>query len=373
MEEPKIYRKIVINFMIAFVILVLSFFVLPKLIGFFAPFVIGWIIAMIANPLVKFMEKRIKIVRKHSSAIIIVVVLVAIIVILYFAVSVLVRESLNMVSDLPNLYENIENQLQIVAIKMERFYIVMPEGVKDFSDNFTKSLGEYFGNFLNNMHTPTISDAGTFVKNVADILFTSIITILSAYFFIAERDNIVKGMKKIMPKSVQKQYSVVIDNFARAFGGYFKAQFKIMFIITIIIFIGLEIFKINYSFLFALVIAFIDLLPIFGTGIVLGPWAFVDMVTGNYVRAIGLVVIYLICQVVKQVLQPKMVGDSIGLSPLATLTFMFIGYRFRGVFGMILGIPIGMVMVNFYRSGVFDSLLKGAKIIIRNINEYRKY
>jgi predicted PurR-regulated permease PerM len=97
------------------------------------------------------------------------------------------------------------------------------------------------------------------------------------------------------------------------------------------------------------------------------------MITGNYVRAIGLVVIYLICQVVKQILQPKMVGDSIGLHPLTTLIFMFIGYKQYGVFGMIIGIPIGMVLVNMYRIGMFERLIKGFRIIAHDLNEFRKF
>ena len=75
----------------------------------------------------------------------------------------------------------------------------------------------------------------------------------------------------------------------------------------------------------------------------------------------------------KQMLQPKMVGDSIGLNPLLTLFFMFVGYRFGGIFGMIIGIPVGMVLVNFYRVGIFDRLIRGFKIIANSINEYRKY
>jgi predicted PurR-regulated permease PerM len=138
-------------------------------------------------------------------------------------------------------------------------------------------------------------------------------------------------------------------------------------------FIGFEVLKVGYSFLIALGIALLDVLPVFGTGAVLWPWAVIDMISGNYLRAIGLVIIYLICQIVKQILQPKMVGDSIGLHPLATLIFMFIGYKLYGVFGMIIGIPIGMVLVNMYRIGMFERLIRGFKIIAHDLNEFRKF
>jgi predicted PurR-regulated permease PerM len=112
---------------------------------------------------------------------------------------------------------------------------------------------------------------------------------------------------------------------------------------------------------------------VFGTGAVLWPWALLDMLAGNYFRAIGLVVIYLICQITKQVLQPKMVGDSIGISPLATLFFLYVGYRLYGIVGMIIGVPVGMVIINLYRVGMFDRLIKGFKIIIHDLNEFRKF
>lgn len=372
-REPKIYRKILVNFTIALGIFLLVIIVVPKLLGFFMPFVIGWVIAQIANPLVKFMEKRIRIVRKHSSAIIIIVVLVAVILILYFLIILLAKEISNLLTDLPSLYQSIQTQLQEAGENLEGVYQVMPAGIKAFIDNLSENLSQYAGNFVEKIDTPTIGQASSFAKNVVEVLFMSIITILSSYFFIVERDNLVNGMKKITPKSVQKQYVLIIDNFKKAFGGYFKAQFKIMLVITAILFIGLEILGVHYSFLLALGIALLDLLPVFGTGAVIWPWAIIDFITGNYKRAIGFLLIYLVCQVVKQLLQPKMVGDSIGLNPLATLIFMFIGYKIKGVFGLIIGIPIGMVLINFYRTGLFNQLIRGMKIIVNDINEYRKF
>ena len=98
-----------------------------------------------------------------------------------------------------------------------------------------------------------------------------------------------------------------------------------MLILVVIMFAGFEILRVDYSFLIALGIALLDVLPVFGTGAVLWPWAVIEMLTANYIKAIGFVVIYLVCQIVKQILQPKMVGDSIGMHPLLALLAMFIG------------------------------------------------
>lgn len=370
MREKKVYLKISINLFWALFVLLFIIFALPKLLGFFLPFVIGWIIAMIANPLVKFMERRVRIVRKHSSAIIIIVVLAVVISALYFLISFLVRQSIALSSDIPALLESVEASLKAAQKELNT---ILPASAQTYLDNFLLHFSEYFDKYAKTIKTPSINDASVFAKNIAEGLFLTIMTILSAYFFIAERDNLVNTLASATPASLKKYYHMIMDNFKRAVGGYLKAQFKIMLIITVILFVGFQILGVRYAILIAFAIAFLDLLPIFGTGAVIWPWAIIDMITGNYFRAIGLVVLYLICQVLKQLLQPKMVGDSIGLSPLLTLFFMFTGYQIAGILGLLLGIPIGMILINFYRSGVFDTIIKGIKIIFHDINEYRKF
>jgi sporulation integral membrane protein YtvI len=375
MKESKVilYIKIILNLLLFALIMFLILFIVPKLLHFFLPFVIGWIVAMIANPLVHFLEKKVKILRKHSSAIIIIVVISAIIGAFYWLISILVKESIELANDLPNIVANVSGQFNGVSQNIRNISTSLPDNLQSMIDGVMASIGSYVTNFVDNMTPPTMSTFSQFTQNIAEGFLYVIIGILSAYFFIAERDVLVNGIKKSLPDSMTNGWCFIYDNFKSAVGGYFKAQFKIMLILSVVMFIGFEVLKINYSILVALGIAFLDLLPVFGTGAILWPWALIDMIMGNYFRAVGLIVIYLACQIIKQVLQPKMVGDSIGISPLATLFFMFVGYRFYGVLGMILGIPFGMIMVNLYRVGMFDRLIRGFKIIIHDINDFRKF
>jgi sporulation integral membrane protein YtvI len=337
------------------------------------PFVIGWIISMIANPLVKFLEQRVKILRKHSSAIIIVAVIAVVVGVLYGMFAILFTQIKSFSNDIPEIYKEMEHQISHLSIKLHGIYDILPAGARNFFDQFVISIKSSSSDLLSRDNMPSISTASTFAKNVVEMFLMSIITILSAYFFIKEGDNIVNKLKSVMPESAIYNYNLIISNFKIAVGGYFKAQFKIMIILIIILFIGLEILHVHYSFLLAAVIAFLDFLPFLGTGAVIWPWAVADFFLGNYFQAVVLLIIYIICQVVKQVLQPKMVGDSIGISPLSTLIFMFIGYRFMGVFGLIIGIPIGMVLISFYRLGMFNRIIKGFQIIFHDINQFRKF
>lgn len=370
MREPKIYIKILVNYLVAILVLLTFIFVLPKVLRFFLPFVIGWIIAMICNPLVKFMESRIKIVRRHSSAIIIIVVLALVSLGLYFGIAALIQQIMDLKDEFPKWYADL--QIQIEAM-VDRFKNILPEGLREFGDNIMDSINQYISRTINNMDTPTIQDAGIVAKSMAEVLFMAIITVLSAYFFIAEKENVSLKIRKHVPFSIMKQWDMVTDNFKRAVGGYFKAQFKIMIVITVVLFVGFQILHMKYSFLLAIAIAFLDLLPVFGTGAVLWPLALFEFIQGSYVRAVWFLVIYFICQVLKQLLQPKMVGDSIGISAFQTLVFMFIGYQLAGLFGLIIGIPIGMVLANFYRAGAFERLIRGFQIVMHDLGEFMKF
>ena len=373
MNEPKIYARILVNFLLVLAGILLVVLLGPKLLRFFMPFVIAFIISSIANPIVRFMEKKIKIARKYSSVFMIVLVLGVVVGVLYLLIAFLVKQTMNLYADRFTLYNEVATILDNFMDNLGGVFEKLPISLQETLTNLQDSLSSWAQNFLSSIELPGISTVGSYVGNVVEVIFFAIITILAAYFLTAERDNMGEWMSRVMPESVKRYYHMILDSFKKAVGGYFKAQFKIMIILVIIMFIGFEILDIRYSFLLAFVIAFLDFLPVFGTGAIFWPWLVVDIVVGDYKQAIFLGILYLVCQLIKQILQPKMVGDSVGINPLAALLYMFIGYRFAGVIGMIIGIPAGMIIVSLYQAGLFDQLIKGVKILVHDINEFRKY
>lgn len=377
MKEKKyvLYLKILANYLLAGVIILFLIFVFPRLIVFFWPFIVGWIIALIANPLVHLLEHRVKIVRKHGSAIVIVLTLAIVISLLYFIFYVLIKQGISFAHNFPEMYATVSDTVQGFLNTFREKYSILPAHSRDVIDMVVNGIGDFINRFIRGVSDAnlTISNAGMIVKSMAEGLLMTIITILLSYFLTAEHDNIVKAVSRKMPNSIKQGYDLIIGNMMSALGGYFKAQFKIMCFVFIILLVGLLILGVDYAVLFALIIAVVDFLPVLGAGAIIWPWCVYELLTGHYIMAIVLFALYLVCQAVRQFLQPKMVADSIGLSPLATIFYMFIGYRFLGVIGMIVGIPVGMILVSFFRAGVFDRLIYGARIIIVDFNEWRKF
>ena len=119
--------------------------------------------------------------------------------------------------------------------------------------------------------------------------------------------------------------------------------------------------KVKFAAVVAILIAFLDMLPFFGTGTAFIPWALFKIISGDVQYAVGLIILYLITQLVRRIIEPKVVGDTIGMNPLLTLVFMYIGYRVSGVIGMILAVPVGAIAINFYKAGVFNGPINGIR------------
>ncbi len=376
MEEEsrtEIYKRICVHLAIVLCGILFLVFVLPRLARFFTPLIIAWIIAMMANPLVRFLEKRIKIMRKHGSAIVIVLVIVAISGLLYAVTAALFTQVSSMFETLPGIYENVMDNLQQFAFSLHEKYDIIPANIKNFfSDNESK-INEYIMAALNSLSTSPVSAVGSVASSIVDTFIISILTLMIAYFFTAGNDKIKSVVKKCMPVGISDSIEIIKNTVFIAIGGYLKACFQIMIVMFIILLLFFLVMKVDYAVPVALITAILDFLPFIGTGTVLMPWAVYSVITGEYLKALALVMAYLVTMIVRRLLEPKLVGDSIGMSPFLTLISMFIGYRLTGMIGLIIGIPVGMVLKEFYEKGLFNHTIEGVKILAGRINEYRKY
>lgn len=371
-RESVTYLKSILNLLTALAILLLCIFLLPRCIGFFMPFIIGWIISLIASPLVRFLEEKLKIRRKAVSAFVIIAVLAGVILLVYVVCVKLVRETVSFVNELPMMWENIEAEFAQAGVSLEGLVKRLPTDAQEQLLDFWSGIGSWFSDFISGIGTPTFEAVGNFAKQLPDVFMAVIMTLLSSYFFVADKAYMSDFVKKYMPESIYYRFNLIQRSFRNAVGGYFKAQLKIEVWIYILIFIGLLILNIKYAFLIAFGIAFIDLLPVFGAGTVMLPWMAVEILSGEYKRAGGLLIIWCVGQIVRQVIQPKIVGDSIGIDPIPTLFLLYIGYHMAGVMGMILALPIGIILINLYEEGVFDTTKESIKILIAGFNKFRR-
>ena len=372
MNTKRPYWKVIVSLGLSLFGTVLFIVIGYKALVFFMPFVIGWLISSIASPVVSLLEKKLKITRKLGSALIIVAVLGGIVFLVYLIISNLWREVETLISNMPSMYKDLETGFREIGSGMEGIFRMLPEEAQETIGSVIGKLDEQAGNIVGRFSEPTVNAAGRFAKKIPSILIGIIVTFISAYFFIEDRDEVLHNAKRIAPDPIVIRMTMVCDNLKYAVGGYFKAQFKIECWIYVMLVIGLLILKVRYVPLVALGIAFLDFLPVFGTGTVMIPWAVIEILGNDYQMAMGLLIIWVAGQLVRQIIQPKIVGDSIGMEPIPTLFLLFIGYKVAGVMGMILAVPIGIIIVNLYEEGVFDTTKQSIQILVAGFNKFRR-
>lgn len=364
--------KVFLNLGIMLSIVLFCLFLLPRIIIYFMPFVIGWIIALIASPLVKFLEKTLKIRRKMSTAFVIIAVIALVIVAGYFIGVRLAEQIVEFIDDVPKLWEAAQGDFAEIGNKFSVAYKYLPKELQVTISKIVGNVDEYFGGVVGTISEPTLEALGNFAKNLPNIVIGTIMCLLFAYFYVADREYLPGLLEKVLPKSIINRWDMVKRGFSRAVGGYFKAQLKIEIWMYFLLGIGFSILHVKYAFIIAVGVAFLDFLPFFGTGTILIPWAIIKFLSADYKMVIGLLIIWGVGQFARQIIQPKIVGDSVGLSAMPTIILLFLGYRMAGVVGMIIAVPIGIIVLNLYEEGVFDTTINSIQILYVGISNFRR-
>ena len=353
--------RMILNIVIPLLGLCLVIFLGPRLLHFFMPFVVGWILALLANPLVRFLERRVKLVRRHGSMLIIIAALAIVIGLFYGAGLLVYREMGSFLADAPEIYQS--------GRKLAEYF---PQNLQPPLLAFSDNLDGLFGKLVSRAAEPTVQIAGHVAKSIPNLLVNMVITILSSYLFLADRESIMLWLKGHLPAFIFRYIEYMKRDAKGVIGGYFLAQFRIMCVVALILAAGFLVLGVRYGVLLAFLTAILDFLPIFGTGTVLFPWAVVKLFAGEYAYATGLILLYILTQVVRQIIQPKIVGESMGLPPLMTLFLLYLGFKLRGLTGMILAVPVGLVFINFYKYGAFDSMIRNFRMLMESIQKFRR-
>lgn len=372
MDTLRRLARILLNILIPLVVIGLIICLLPRVLGFFAPFVVGGIIALIANPMVRFLERKVRLRRKFGTVLIIGGALALVIIGGYAVISRLVRELAGFISDLPSVLESVGDQLELAFTRLGELIPGLPGDLEQTLNDLGDGLVEAIKEFAGSLGAPTMEAAGNLAMSIPSVVVGIFFAILSSYFFLAEKETLSVLYRKAMPAKVQEYLNLMRRNTGRLVGGYFLAQFKIMAVVAVLLVAGLLVLQVPYAVIWAVLISFLDFLPVFGTGTVLIPWALLQFVGGKIYMGIGLVACWLITQAVRQMIQPKVVGDSMGVNPLLTLFLLYLGFRFSGIGGMILAVPVGLIVIEFYKYGAFDGLISAVKELADLINDFRR-
>jgi len=334
-----------------------------KLAIFYLPFLIAFIIALMLEPCIRFIMRKTKLRRKASSIIVFIIAIILIVGLLVWAGVTIVSEASNLLTSLNEYFEKGYALVQDILSKIDFSKLQIPENIMNTIET---SAMEFLGT-ITEWAKNALTGAINFLTSIPTIGVYTVVTLLSLYFMCVDKIYMIDQLEHHMPKIWVKKIGVHLKGLIKSLGGYLKAEITLVFISFVISVIGLYIFhfvglNVQYPLLMALIIGFVDLLPIFGSGTFMLPWAIVSACTGDFSLAIAILVLWAIMSVVRQLIEPKIVSGHIGIHPIFTLIAMYTGFKFIGVLGMIIGPILLIILKNIFATfidkGVFKSIFE---------------
>lgn len=329
------------------IVLVVIFIILKlRIIGLLAPFIVAWFLAMILNPFVTWAHQKLRVHRGIGTIISMLTIMSGSISVLAFIIKKLWEQIVMFSTELPYYTELLLAQFNIIEEKLDTLVHLFPPTTA--LANIDTVIEEISSNLSSLLTALIPSVYGTLAK-VPDVVIFIVITLLATFFMTKDYYYIKKFVKAQLSDTIVDKVVVMQKGFLQAIGGYIKTQLILMSITFTICLVGLLIFRQPYALLLSLIIGIIDALPVFGSGTILIPWAIYNMIVGDYTLGLGLLCIYGIIFVMRQVMEPKILSTQIGVYALVTIMAVYIGYKTLGVLGLIIG-PAMVVMLKMLQT-----------------------
>ncbi|MDI6605113.1 MAG: sporulation integral membrane protein YtvI [Thermoanaerobacteraceae bacterium] len=346
-----IYKEIIKKSLTILLIFVLLYLLTFKITPFLLPFAIGLFFAILIDPAVDFFEKKIKIPRGISSLILIILLIAIIGFFITLIISQLIYELNTLAEYVPKYTESVDMIISNLIDRIRMYYKTLPPNVTTFFENNLQLLLNNISILAKNIATGLLG----FVASLPNFFFIFLLSIVSTFFMSKDKWLILNFLEKQLPPNWIKHAVNIKGDLFQTLIGFLRAETIIMFITFLEVSIGLTIIGFNYAFLLGLIVSFIDILPVLGSGSVLVPWAIYNIAVKNYMVGVYILILYGIVTIVRQLIEPKIVGQSIGLHPLVTLLSMFIGAKLFGGFGLIMGPVFVVIFKAFQKAGIIPA------------------
>lgn len=331
------------------VIIVVLVFFSRQLATTLLPFFIGLGFAVLLEPLISFLERRLRFPRGLAVLTTLLAVGFATWYSLFLVMGKIVGELMDLSSLLPLYREMITNLTNDLLAQFESLNESLPPIV---SLNIQHSVQE----FLVTVETFTkdlINKVLATFTSLPVFIVISLISLVSTFFIARDKELIVNTLMRFVPPQIRKQVGDTRELVAIDLLGFIKGRLLMLIIASIISGVGLFLINTRYWLLMAIAIGILDNIPIVGPGIIFTPWVAVSVIVGNLDQAVYLTILYFVIFSVRQLLEPKIMGDSVGIHPLIMLLAIYGGVVFFGVLGILLGPVLAILIRAATLSGLF--------------------
>ena len=318
----------------------------------FMPFVIAFVIAFLLKTPINWLSKKLHIGRRPVAVVVLILAYVVVGTLLTLAGSRLVVQVSVWFAELPRLYRAyIEPAAADVSHWLDEFSGGLSPAVAAFFAAASESLSRSVSGLISSISSGAISFLSSLATRVPLFLVGLFLVIIASFFLVVDYYKVTAFLLGQLSAKAQHRLALVRDFAINVLWKFGRAYFILLSLTFVEVSVGLLILRVPNAFLIAFFTAILDILPVLGTGAIMVPWMLYSFFTGNIGLGVGLAILYGFIAVVRQIVEPRVVGRQIGLYPLLTLVSMFIGARLFGFWGL-LGLPITLtVLIHLNRAG----------------------
>lgn len=370
-ERGQLWLRLVIRLALTAAAALLFFLVGLPLLSLLFPFVLALIVAWCLNPAVRWLQHKLPLNRKVLSLLLLVLVFAVIGGVLFGVGWVAVSQITSLFDNRQSLLDDLMNGLDTVWATVGSWLdqvgkiIPLPPELLSSGEGLLDLLGRWFQSLdLSGWLTRLMGRAPDLVSGVSGFVVALIVFVMASYFITGEYPRYRFQVTDRMPAEVRDFTRSARNICVAAFGGYLKSQLLMSLVVFLILTVGFMFMGNNYGLLIAFGLAVLDFIPIVGAGTVMVPWAVIDLILGRYASAIGLMIIWGVIALFRQVAGPKVLGDQTGLSPILSLVGIYVGMKLGGVLGMIFGPLLLLVVINLGKLGIFRPAMDDIRLAV---------
>lgn len=304
----------------------------------FAPFVAAYLLAGAVRPVVLFLKRRLHIPMSVGGTAVLLLLVGGLGIGLFFLGKLLVEQIVRFVGNYGGYRDAAMGAAEQFCGRVDGWFSLQSGTAENLMNTGIARIGETVNeDVLPKLSKQSVAALGSFAYGVAG----AIIAFVAAVLLLGEKEKYAKGYRRSPFYAEAKQ---VLGRLSEAGTAYLKTQCILMLLVGIVCTVGFLFVKREYALLLGIGVAIFDAFPVLGSGLVLVPWAIVCLLQGHYVQVAILAVMYLLCVVIREGLEPKLLGNRIGIPPLYTLMAVYVGVELFGLWGVILG-PFGLVII----------------------------
>ncbi|MBQ8183042.1 MAG: sporulation integral membrane protein YtvI [Clostridia bacterium] len=371
-------KSFIINFVYLAIFVGMYYFLIKFAMGYIFPFVFAAVLSIFLQPVIRWLTKKLH-VKTHSLISTILVLLLVIGVVGVFACAgyILYTELKDFFNYLSTKISSVDDVVMIVESTAMNLVSKLPSGIGTTAGEY---VTDFFANLSNKSSTfdmstlsAPLSGAWSVVKGIPSFILSAVVTVISCVFMTAEYDRVRDMILGMCSDERGKKIIEAKRTVTKGIGKLIKAYATLMLITFSEVFLGLNLMKLlgvyqgGYIAIIAFVTCIVDIIPVLGTGTILIPWAVYNFITADFGLAIGLLLLYAVITVIRQVIEPKLVANQVGLPSIVTIMAMFLGGRVLGPLGILI-LPLTVIVLKL----MYDEGIIGNKKTINKIEKSGK-